>query len=67
MDEFDKLFDELLEGDEKYKEKIRIRIQENDINATNIEGEIKQLLNDIDVLKDKKVNVTEIADLLKQA
>lgn len=63
----DKLFDELLEGDEKYKEKIRTRIQENDTSISSIEREIKELLSDIDILKDKKVNVTEIADLLKQA
>lgn len=63
----DKLFDELLEGNAGYKEKIRLRIEENSNKLEAIEGEIKNLMDDIDVLKNKSLNLNEISELLKSA
>ena len=63
----DKLFDELLEGNENYKDKIRQRIQENSNKLEVIEGEIKSILKDIETSKTKSLNLDEISKLLKSA
>lgn len=63
----DKLFDELLEGDEQYRDKIRLRIFENGSAAQDLESEIAKLNREIYELKDKRIDISEVADLLKKA
>lgn len=63
----EKLFDELLEGDEQYRDKIRMKILENS-NALNlIDEEIKKLNVEIYDLRESKIDIGEVAELLKNA
>lgn len=66
-DKQSKYIDELFEGDESYRSRIREKISEIDLAVSDLELSILALEKDIIQVSDAKFDVTEIEDLLKSA
>lgn len=61
----DKWFDELAEGNEKFKAKVRAKIQEAEDKISMLQEDIEKTAKDIERKKSKNINLDEVSELLQ--
>ena len=60
-----KLIDELLEGDELYKQAIRSKIQEVNVQISEKQEKLQKIVRQIEELEKETINLEEVSEILR--